>query len=455
MTAALRKRLKHETRIYLLALAGGAPAVLLIAVLLWTGDFEPRTRWTLTFFVVLSWWGGALIVREHTVRPLQTVSNLLAGLREGEYSTRGRGADPRDALGLTLLEINELGRMLREQRLGELEATGLLRTVMEEIPVAVFAFDEEGRLRLANRAAEQLLARPIVRLRGRDAGELGLATFLAGEAPRTFDHVFPAASGRWEVRRGAFRQGGRPHQLLVLADLSRALREEERQAWQRLVRVLSHEINNSLAPIQSIARSLEDLLRRRPRDPEWEEDAAAGLAVIAGRAGALARFMAQYASLARLPPPSPAPLEVGRWVERTVALERRLVVRLEPGPAVTLWADGDQVDQMLINLIRNAVDAAQETGGGVEVGWTTRGARLELWIRDEGPGLAQTANLFVPFFTTKPEGSGIGLALARQIAEAHGGTLTLQNRDDRPGCEARVVLPLMPVPERPAEGGAG
>ena len=425
----------------MLSLAGGAPAMLLVVVLLWTGDFEPRTRWTFGLLVTLCWWAGAYAVREQTIRPLHTIANLLAGFREGDFSTRARGATPDDALGLALLEVNQLAQMLREQRLGELEATALLRTVMEEILVAVFAFDEEGRLRLANRAAEQLLAQPEVRLLGRAAEDLGLAGFLVGEAPRTFDHVFPSAAGRWEVRRGSFRQGGRPHQLLVLADLSRALREEERQAWQRLVRVLSHEINNSLAPIQSIAQSLSSLLQRSPRDPEWEEDTVAGLNVISGRAGALARFMASYASLARLPPPVPAPLDVREWVERNVALEPRLPVRIDPGPEVTVHVDGDQMDQLLINLIRNAVDASLETGGGVHVGWSWRGGPLELWIRDEGPGLAETANLFVPFFTTKPEGSGIGLALARQIAEGHGGTLTLENREDRRGCEARVVLP--------------
>jgi signal transduction histidine kinase len=244
------------------------------------------------------------------------------------------------------------------------------------------------------------------------------------------------------VRRDTFRQGGRPHQLLVLADVSRALSEEERQAWQRLIRVLSHEINNSLAPIKSIAQSLVDLVRRDQLPPDWRDDLGKGLAVIGGRAESLSRLMAAYARLARLPRPQLEAVWVAEWVQRVAALETRLVVTVCPGPDVTIQADGGQLDQLLINLVRNAVDATLETGGHVELEWTTRNGRLDVCIRDDGPGLADTVNLFVPFYTTKQDGSGIGLALSRQIAEAHGGTLTLANRGDARGCEARLSLPI-------------
>jgi signal transduction histidine kinase len=255
--------------------------------------------------------------------------------------------------------------------------------------------------------------------------------------------TFPGASGRWEARTGEFRQGGLPHRLLVLSDLSRALREEERQAWQRLVRVLGHEINNSLAPIKSIAGSLQTLLLREPRPADLEADLERGLGIVATRADALGRFMNAYARLARLPAPRPAPLDVGAWVERVATLETRLPVRVTPGPALTLQADGDQLDQLLINLVQNAADAARETGGGVELRWRQTPRHLEVQIDDEGPGLPETANLFVPFFTTKPEGSGIGLVLSRQIAEAHGGTLVLMDRKDRLGCRALLRLPAV------------
>lgn len=431
---------RFERRIFALALLAGLPGTGLALFLLWTGSFTPRTRWTLALLVVLAWLAIALVLRERVIRPLQTLANLLGALREEDFSLRARGARPDDALGLALLEANALGSTLQEQRLGALEATGLLRTVMGEIPVAVFAFDAENRLRLVNRAGERLVGIPARRLLRRHANEIGLGGCLLGDAPRIIDHAFPGGAGRWEVRRGAFRQGGAPHQLLVIADLSRALREEERQAWQRLVRVLSHEINNSLAPIYSLAGTLSGLLDQRA--PDWEEDLREGLAVIGGRSNSLARFIAAYTSLARLPPPEPGPVNVAAWVNRVAGLEQRLPVQVIPGPGLTIRADGDQLDQLLINLLRNAVDASLETGGAVRTGWTARDGRVQVWVEDEGPGLPETANLFVPFFTTKPQGSGIGLALSRQIAEAHGGALSLENRLDHQGCTARLELPV-------------
>ncbi len=439
-----RKPPRHERRIAWLALLGGAGAVVTALVLLFTGDFTPKVRVTLSALILATWVGFAIAVRGRVVRPLQTVSNLLAALREGDFSLRARGARAGDALGEVLLEINALGETLREQRLGALEATTLLRSVMAGIDVAVFAFDGERRLRLANRAGERLLAQPQERILGRNAAELGLDGCLREEAPRILDLSFPGRSGRWELRRSAFRQGGAAHHLVVLSDVSRTLREEERQAWQRLIRVIGHELNNSLAPIRSLAGSLVDLLARAPRPDDWQDDMRRGLAVITARSESLGRFMDGYARLARLPPPSLRSLEVGSLVRRVAGLETRLPVTVIPGPEVLIRADGDQLEQLLINLIRNAVDAALETGGGARVGWAklagAPAGALEVWVEDEGPGLPSTSNLFVPFFTTKQHGSGIGLVLSRQIAEAHGGTLTLENVE--PGCKARLRLPL-------------
>ncbi|MGH9722834.1 MAG: sensor histidine kinase, partial [Bryobacteraceae bacterium] len=284
-------RLTHEQRVLLLALAAGLPGSLVALIILWTGDYPSKVQWTLTVMIGSVWLGCAFGVQQRVVYPLQTLANLLAALREGDYSIRGRRARREDALGEVMIEVNALGATLREQRLGALEATNLLRTVMAEIDVALFAFDQFHRLRLVNRAAERLLAQPAERALGRSAEELGLDDCLTGDPARTIQKTFPGGVGRWDMRRGQYREGGLPHNLLVLTDLSKALREEERQAWQRLVRVLGHEINNSLAPIKSIAASLGALLARRDRPADLETDLQRGLAVIGARTDALGRFM--------------------------------------------------------------------------------------------------------------------------------------------------------------------
>jgi len=431
--------ISHEGRVVLLALLAGLPGSVTALVILWTKDFRVQSQWTLTVVILGSWLGFALAARERVVFPLQTLSNLLGALREGDYSVRGRSPRPDDALGEVMREVNTLGSTLREQRLGALEATTLLRTVMREIEVAIFAFDERQRLRLVNRAGERLLALPTERLLGETATELNLLSCLEGPPQTTFQAVFPGGAGRWGIRRTRIRERGLPLELVVIADLTQALSEQELQAWQRLVRVLGHELNNSLAPIKSIAGSLVSILGRDPLPEDWRDDMKRGLTVITSRSESLSRFIGAYARLAKLP--RLQPLDVGSCVGRAVSFETRLPVEVKPGPDITVQGDPDQLEQVLINLLRNAADASLATGGKVRTGWRRDGSMLEIWVQDEGPGLSSTANLFVPFFTTKPGGSGIGLVLSRQIAEGHGGALMLENRQDGPGCVARLRLP--------------
>jgi nitrogen fixation/metabolism regulation signal transduction histidine kinase len=442
-------RLSHDRRILLMAFASALPGALISLIFLWTGDWTPKVQWTLSVVIVAFCLGFAFALRERVVLPLQTLSNLLAALGEGDFSIRARGARGGDPLGEVMIEVNTLVETLRHQRLDALEATTLLRKVMAEIEVAVYTFDEDRELKFVNRAGARLLAQVAERLLGRRAGELGLEDCLEGEAPRVINTAFPGGVGRWEIRRSSFRQGGRPHELLVLSDLSQPLREEERQAFQRLIRVIGHEMNNSLAPIKSIAGSLSTIIEREPPPSDWREDMQRGLAVIASRSESLSRFMSAYARLAKLPPPKLAPLDVGAVIDRVVTLEKGHNIQVAGGPRLTVQGDSDQLEQLLINLLRNAVDAVRETGGAVRVGWQrlpgSSPPAMELWVEDEGPGLSNTGNLFVPFFTTKPGGSGIGLVLSRQIAEAHGGSLMLENRDDRTGCRASLRLPLQAV----------
>jgi nitrogen fixation/metabolism regulation signal transduction histidine kinase len=436
------KPASHERQILLLGLLIGLPGTAAALLLLWRSAMAPKFQWSLTAALVLLWLVLAFALRARVVFPLRTISNLLSALREGDFSIRARGESSDDALGQLISEVNILASTLRQQRLGAVEATALLGRVMEEIDVAVFAFNPEKRLRLVNRAGERVLGQDAEHLRDKTAADLHLEKCFEGEALRTIEMSFPGGAGRFQLRRSTIREEGVPHHLLVLTDLSRTLREEERLAWQRLIRVLGHELNNSLAPVKSIADSLATLLAREDLPADWRDDAQRGLEVISGRVEALGRFTSAYARLARLPSPTLKPVAVGDWVRRVAQLESRVTIELRPGPEITVEADADQLDQILINLVRNAVDASAENRGGVCVGWRRDAGFVEVSVQDEGPGLSNTANLFVPFFTTKPGGSGIGLVLCRQIAEAHGGSLTLENRSDAHGCIARLRLPV-------------
>lgn len=438
-----RRGLAFDQKILLYALLAGAPAVVASLCFIWLGDWSAKVQWTLSLLIIGFWLGFSVSLQARVVRTLQTMANLLSALREGDFSIRARGAGHDEPLGDVYWEINFLGSVLQAQRLGALEATALLRTVMEEIDVAVFAFDSEETLRLVNRSGQELLATPAERILGHSAAELGLKDWLEGEDTRVLPNLkFPGGAGRWGMRRTSFREGGRPHTLIVVADLSVPLREEELKAWQRLVRVLGHELNNSLAPIKSIAGSLSAILKRGQRAPDWEDDMRSGLDIIESRADGLSRFMQAYARLAKLPQPTLAPADVAPLIRRAAALETRLAIVVAGGPDVTIQVDAAQIEQVLINLFKNAVDAALDTRGGVRVGWQQQGATLEVHIEDDGRGLASTANLFVPFFTTKPNGSGIGLLLCRQIAENHGGSLNLKNREGATGCMATLRLPV-------------
>jgi two-component system nitrogen regulation sensor histidine kinase NtrY len=456
-----RVRLLYEHRISLYSLLVALPGIAVSSILIWLQPWPVGWKLTLWFVVLSVWWMLALALHRQMVRPLQTLANVVAALRVEDYSFRAHGAIADDALGELSLEVNALADLLADQRIGAIEATTLLRRVVEEIDAPLFAFDPHRVLRVVNPAGEKLLQQAAVRLLGRTADEIGLADCLSAASEAVV--VLPAnsSSARWLVRQSKFREKGVPHTLVVLSDVSRALREEEHNAWQRLIRVLGHELNNSLAPIKSIAGSLSTLLPETQLNPQHRRDFERGLAIIEARTASLNRFLEAYRQLAQMPPPAIRRVALLPIVERVVFLETRMAVEFSRGPDVMLMVDPDQIEQMLINLVRNAVEAALEPSLGddrssnptnaVEVGkpqvtlnWVVEDQGVALTIDDNGLGLLNPSNAFVPFYTTKPAGSGIGLALSRQIVEAHGGSIELSNRNGKRGCQVRVRLPAAP-----------
>ena len=438
--------MRYEHRILTLGLTAGLAGSAMSFFLLWQCDYEVQTRLTLAALILFIWLATAFAIRNKVVFPLRTLSNLLGALREGDYSLRARGARLDDALGEAIWEVNALTESLREQRLRAMEAMALLRKILAQIDVAMFGFDGNGRLQLINDSGRRLLGRTDEEILGCRVEDLGLAGCLDGETPRVIDVTFPGGSGRWELRRGSYRDRGVPHELVFLSDLTRTLHEEERRAWKRLIRTVRHEVNNSLTPIQSVADSLRVLVGRRPLPGDWQEDVISGLELIAERAEALDRFTGAYSRLMHLPQPSLSPVAVERLLRRVADLETRMAVTVLSGPETQVHGDRDQLEQLLINVVSNAVEASlqcrPDADGRVLIGWRIDADKIEIHVDDDGPGLPHGTDVFVPFFTTKDHGSGIGLTLSRQIAEAHGGSLTLENHVGQPGCRATLRLPV-------------
>ena len=374
--------------------------------------------------------------------PIRGLANLLDAVKEGDYSLRGVAAGDDGAFGAAVREVNALAAALREHRLATEETSGLLSKVLGSIDIAIFGFDAERRLRLVNPAGAKLVGRSADDALGASADELGLAPCL-DRSDDIVDCAFAGGSGRYQTRHHRFRDHGEARDLVTLSDVSRPLRDEERTAWQRLIRVLSHELGNSLGPIRSIAHSLGDVVRGEPQALDWRDDMLAALDIIADRADSLHRFAGTYSALSRLPEPVRRACDVERLLARVAAMEPRVPVRVEAqGELRPVPLDPDLIEQAVINLVRNAADATLPATDAIVIACAIRADRLHIDVIDAGSGLAGVDNLFVPFFSTKPGGAGVGLVLARQIVEAHDGRLRLRNRDGATGCVAQIEMPV-------------
>jgi two-component system, NtrC family, nitrogen regulation sensor histidine kinase NtrY len=432
---------RREWRVLFLALIVFVVALGCAIALVWLhiANPTPRILASVALTIVL----GSLLawLFKAAVEPLRVLASVIEAYRHGDYSIRSNRQFPGSAMNDLVLEVNRLGDSLREQRLRAMEATALLDKLISAIDIAVLAFDGEGRLRLCNGAALQLLERDAAFAIGRNVTELGVSDLLGAEEPTRVVTSICGRSGRWQATHGTFRDAGLSQHLLIVSDLRRVLREEERAAWQRLVRVIGHEINNSLTPIKSLAESLYTMLDASLAAGELRNDALPALRVVAERSTSLQRFLAQYGRLNRMPMPQRKWVHVAPLVRRVAALEPEHGIDVVAEDELQAYLDETQLEQALINLVRNAIEAQGDVGGRITITARSRNATLQLIVMDQGSSLVNADNLFVPFFTTKAGGSGIGLVLSRQIAEAHGGTLSLVNRSDGRGAVATLELP--------------
>lgn len=438
-----RRRLRYPTKLFLVGFSTLVPWVLMTLLNAMMGPFS-GIIWTclIVYSLLLSGYG---LQRLHqlTYEPFHYCSNIISSLRQGDFSIRSHRSNQNDALGVLYNELNLLTDDLRENRLHKMEENRRFQILIDRLEVAVISIDDTKRLVLANDEAAKWLGLPRSRMLGAELHELGLGQLTDSIGEDTLELKLAKRNSRFLLHSASYRENGRPCRLFVLTDLKNPLREEERRAWKSLIRVISHEVNNSITPISSLAGSLRSRIEQASVLPEEErERLSEALQIISNRSSNMTRFIKDCAQMAKLPLPQLKPLSVQRLLESVVLLGWPVNVRLVLSEDRSMNGDEAQLQQLLINLVRNAVDAVPPDDPKITIAWSLHPQRIEIRVSDNGPGLAETENLFVPFFTTKKTGSGIGLALCREIAENHRGSLELLNRPEG-GCQAILTLPLM------------
>ncbi|WP_448568085.1 sensor histidine kinase [Thalassotalea ganghwensis] len=426
----------YAAKIYRYVFAAALPSLIIALALLWQVNLSMYGKMLISLLLILSVFGFAFAVRSQVNFQLQTLSNLVEAIHLGDFSLRGSRSHNDDALSELVEQINKLAQSLREQRLASQEAYRLLDKVISEINVAIFAFDGLSQVKLANKAATQLMALSSDEVVGASATSLGLADLIIDKRNQVIEHEFAGAKGRWQVRCDGYIDHGVERKLLFIHDIKQVLRDEELNAWKNIMRVISHEVNNSLYPVSSLSQTLLTVVNQTPRESDWLEDVNQGLNIIIQRSERLNEFIKRYATVAKLPQPNKQPIEVKPIIQRACRLFKAQQIELKGCEDVVLYIDPAMFEQVLINLIKNGIEA----GTQVTIDWAVEQSKFVLTICDDGPGIEKATNLFVPFYSTKANGSGIGLVLSRQIIEAHRGDLSLANRAQG-GCCAQITLP--------------
>ncbi len=368
--------------------------------------------------------------------------NLVASIRSHDFSLRASEVEQRGEVADLFRELNLVADEIKHIREDELDARRLLEQIVAQVNVAIVVLDAHGVIKLVNPFAELLLGSRAREILGKHVDTTMLRE-VTNSTGQWIDHEIPGVEGRWHVVVQSYRERGVPGRIVMMSDLEHILTHVESQAWRRLIRVIAHEVNNSLTPIISVSQTARRLLER-PADDARDGQVKQAVQVVGTRAGNLRQFISEYVALARLPEPQLGDVKIAgsmQLVERTMHA-KGVTFRHDARCADTvIEGDQAQIEQVLINLIKNAMEA-QEKNPVVEVRYTVNQGRCEIEIADRGPGFSNPGDAFVPFYTTKARGAGIGLALCRQIVSNHFGKIYVENRADGVGAIVKVVLPL-------------
>ncbi len=440
----MKSKISFEASLVKLSLTASIP---LLVILLWM-MYERHISIWITLITAIN--GGLLIIytsyqiyRKLTHQML-SMQNLLHSLAQGDYSFRLRPLYDNGELGKLIKTINTLSNRLSQQRRETVESQLLLSTIIEHIDVAIVALNDESIVSFYNAAAKNLFLIEQAGSRLTLIDPLAFVNSLPAGHHQVIELALRFTRGKYQIHLEEFREAGQQHKLLFVTDVNRLLRNEERKAWQSLVRVISHEINNSLSPIASISQTLSRLISRQETLLEDYDDLIDGLAIITSRANGLKEFLDGYKQLAKFPEPQLQWVFIDKLIRKTAVLFKEQNIIFDGASDTRICIDPVKFEQVMINLIKNAAESMAQINvlGTIQISWTTDGTLFRLIICDQGAGINNADNFFVPFYSTKKNGMGIGLVLCREIIEAHNGRLSIANKLDEKGCCVSIELPL-------------
>jgi len=455
-------KVPFENQLLRIALSIGLLPTAFLFYALYNHELSIFFKIMLMFLLLVSVFYGAFLIRSKVVSQLRTSTNLISAMQAGDHAIRANHYEGQGALKEFNLVFNGLSSVLAEQELISKERQVLLDIVIKQIDVAIVAVNKNSNIILMNPAAEKLFSCHFDEVSGWPISTLGLQDVLTHESRQVTEFEIKAHKKKVFIHTDEYFEQGDRHKLVFITDIQKLLHEEERQAWQKLLRVLSHEINNSLTPIASLSDTLIRLIVNQKSlmteqtisennssagnssidNTELFEDLEEGLAVIAERAQSLNEFLLRYQEFSCLPKPEKTLFELADLLKSMLLLFDDHNIQLSGQPLV-IYGDEKQLQQVLVNLIKNAQQAMLDNSRGIiTIEWQQKDDTIAINIADQGTGINNADNIFVPFYTTKTDGCGIGLVFSRQIIVNHGGNLTLANRVDEQGAVANIVLPI-------------
>lgn len=414
------------------------PSCLLATYFLWASDWNVYLKSLISIFLLSATVFHLYSFYDKLKDQFISLANLVEALNVGDYSLRAKVASEGAGHSDLVNQINRLADSLTSARYDYKESQLLLAKLLKQVGVVIFACDEKNHITMANPAAEAFFSKPESKLVNLSLTDLDVSSLIDAKSNQVILLNINQSASRWHLFKNGFRDQGKQHNLFILSDMETVLSRQEQKAWKDLVRVLSHEINNSLSPIISLTSTLNKLTSTFDLDDDNKSDFQGGLTIIGERAARLNTFIKGYRQLASLPEPNKQPHDLVKVVQNTCEL-LGYAYEFNKIEACLLEFDAAQLEQCLINIIKNAYEANSQIPFKVTL--SKEGDFAVIAIRDFGPGVSNPDNLFVPLYTTKKQGTGIGLALCRQIVLGHNGHISLDNHPEG-GCHVQIKIPL-------------